>query len=302
VPIPDAVAQPLPGPSPVHTRVRMPPPPAPRVPALGNATRDVVDQRQAAAARSLSEAIRPGMVLRVERTRPTWCMGFVEDYPIEEGETLATFLEHMRDEHGGQSYRVHVLGGGDVVLFEGKLVIAGQPKQHGRPINRAKWEGWEEQQQSGANSSRSELGGLTEFLTLFMSQQQKTSDAQLRSVELMVEGTRKQTTELMNSVVAARGDERARQSFTEQLGQFVEATRGIEKVKKQLFGAAAQQQQGGGDDDDVTLEKEAKRFFMQSVLGSMTPKKNGAAPRQQPRQTRVSIPDSQPGGQTAPKN
>lgn len=309
--IPDAVGQPVPAATHPRVRVRVPPLPASRVPALGAATRDAVDERQAQAARSLSQALRPGVTLRLERVRPTWCMGWVLDYPVSEGDSLSELRELVRDEFGGQSYRAYVLGPGDVVLFEGKLDIAAPPKDGGRNINRLKWEGRDEPTTEKQSHAGDELGGLSGFLKLFMDQQRATSDAQLESVKSMVTSTHEQTTALMRSVVDARGAESKQRSFGEQLGELVDATRGIEKARKQLFGAARERDAGAeGGTDLERVEREAKTAFMQAVVGHFVrpgaAPQNGARPQQQrpasAPQRRMNVPDSVPIGHGQPKN
>jgi hypothetical protein len=291
--------------------VRLPPSPASRVPTLGTATRTAVDERQAQAARSLSQALRPGVTLRLERVRPTWCMGWVLDYPVSEGESLSELRELVRDEFGGQSYRAYVLGPGDVVLFEGKLDIAAPPKDGGRVINRQKWEGRNEPVDESAHAPRGELGGMSDFLKLFMDQQRATADAQLESVRQMVTSTREQTTELMRSIVEARGAESKQRSFGEQLGELVDATRGIEKARKQLFGAARERDAGADAGDDLErVERQAKAAFMEAVVGHFVRRpeapQNGAQAQRRPppqqTQRRVGIPDSVPTGHGQAKN
>jgi hypothetical protein len=270
----------------MHARARARVAPPSRVAPLGQATRNAIDDQQANTVRKLAIAIKPGVTLRLERTRPTWCAGFLEDYPVEDqGESLNTLREHLRDEHGGQRYRVTVLQG-DNVLAEGPIMIAGQPREHGRVINRAKWEGWADEDQrpsaAAAPSNRGELGTLAELIRLFADMQRDSAKAQLESVRDMVTQTRAQTTDLIREVVRVREVGTTQRSFTAQLGEIVEATRGIDKVKRQLFGAAKPEREAPEPDDDQILDREAKRYFMRNVMASMfKPDRASQQPAQQ---------------------
>lgn len=241
---------------------------------LGSATRATIDAQQAETVRNIARAIRPGVVIEIERTRPTWCAGFLEAYPVEDGESLRTLREYIRDEHGGQSYVLTALLGEDVIA-RGTEKVAGPPRDMGRVINRAKWEGQPAEERTPAPASSSGMDGLADLIKLFVGMQADASKAQLESVRDMVKETRGQTTELMKAVVESRESNNAQQGFAAQLGQFVEASRGIDKAKRQLFGAAKREEPA---DELDPVEKEAKQFFTRAFLGSVF-KEQGAAPQ-----------------------
>lgn len=314
-----------------RTRARPMPPTQTRAPAMGRSTHATIDEQQARAVRGLASFIKPGLTLRLSRTRPTWAMGFIEDYPVNDGESLSAFLEYVRDTHGGQTYKVEVLGAGDVQMFEGGISIAGPVRVDGRVVNRAKFEGRDDEREQraatrGADDMRREHarddGSMMTFVKMFMDQQRETNAAQLATVSGLVADTRKQTTELLGAL-AQRDTNNKPDSFTEQLGKILDATTALDTVRKRLTPKQAPAERApvaGDDDDDDDMKlatRELKKVFMRNVAehlvrppaapgaASQAPRRAPAAPPERPK-TRAPapgfIPDAQSTGRQAAEN
>jgi hypothetical protein len=280
---------------------------------MGVDTRAAVDQAQVNTLRAIARVLRPGTRLRLTRTRPSWCAGWLEDITLEPGEGIGYVLEYVRDEYGGAMYRVEVLAAGDVSLYEAPLPIAGQPKDHGQPIDRAKWEGWQRRETRervqpsharGAADDGGQLNVVMQIAQLFLGQQRETQSAQLESVRAMVDRQTEQTTTLVNAVLERRDGEQQRGSFAAQLGEFAATTRAIDKVRKQVFGAAAGKPDDGKEELDPVVD-EAKRAFVQHAMGTLfrppaaaqAARAGGARPQQTPATAARSVPDAAQAGQ-----
>lgn len=241
---------------------------------MGPELRGTVDAAQAHAVRGLAALLKPGVQLRIERTRPTWCAGWLEDFTMEPGEGLADVFEHIRTEYGGQRYRVSVLGAGGTELFEGSIAIASQPRAAGKPITRDEWEGTAAARTSNPQQqpqARSEFEAMGSFLKLFMDQQARSADAQLGSVRDMVARSSEQTTALVNAVLERRETESRRPSLGEQLNELAESSRQLQRVGKQLFGAAAPKKRDDEDDDPLmrgALKKVGEEFIANVVTSA----------------------------------
>lgn len=298
-----------------------------RAQSPGPATRAAIDDGAARVVRSLATVIKPGMRLRLSRTRPTWAAGFLEDYPVSEGDSLATFFEHVRDEYGGQSYTVEVLAAGDVQAFEGALTVAGPPMERGKPINRAKWECRDEEEQPARRTNVVEraapafpVEAIVSIATLVLGAFQKHQSEQLSSVKEMVTQSR----ELVVAALGQRDKQEQRTSFAAQLGEIVDATQSLDKVRKVIAGPTPRATARGDEDessDTALMVNAAKKAFFGGVAEhfarELAPKAAGApAPgqvparavprRQRPPQSPVQsagfIPDAQNAGQPSAEN
>lgn len=302
-----------------RTRAREPLQSTTRAPTLGTATRAAIDENSARAVRSLATVIRPGMRLRLSRTRPTWAAGFLEDYPVTEGDSLATFFEHVRDEYGGQSYTVEVLAAGDVQAFEGALTVAGPPMERGRPINRAKWEGRDDEPPATRIVAQPpppafNLEGVVSLATLVLGAFQKHNSEQMGAVKEMVTQSR----ELVVAALGQREQRETRTSFAAQLSEIVEATTALDKVKKVITGPTPRTLAAPAEDDDMKLmARAAKKAFFDGVASHLVrgavpaqptpapapqPARRVARPAQKPAQSVGFIPDARAAGQPLPKN
>lgn len=252
-----------------HARAREAGNPSPvRHPGMGPASRNAVDEQQATTVRTLGAQLRPGMRVRIERVRPQWASGWLEDFVLARGEGFGSLLEHVQGEYGGHSYLLQVLAAGDVVLFEGGLQVAGPPLEHGVPINRARWEGRDDDDAPRRNAAMHQpatpapafnLEGVVSLASLVLGAFQKHQSEQMGAVREMVTQSR----ELVVAALGQREQQANKSSFASQLGEIVEATRGIEKVKRQLFGSAAQRTPDDAEPEDETkmLVREAGKQF-----------------------------------------
>lgn len=307
----------IPDAAPARARARIPLPPTTRAPTAGPAVRGAIDDSAARVVRSLAQAIRPGMRLRLSRTRPTWAAGFLEDYPVSEGDSLATFFEHVRDEYGGQSYTVEVLAAGDLQAFEGALQVAGPPLERGRPINRNKWEGRDEEPAIRAVTPPAppvapalNLSGIVDLAALVLGAFQKHQSEQMSSVKEMVSQSR----ELVVAALGQRDKQEQRTSFAAQLGEIVDATRSLDKVKRAIAGPTPPARSSDDEDDDAALmSRTAKKLFFEAVGSGLIKKvmpteglstaPAQARPRlQSARKPHGFIPDARSAGQVQPKN
>jgi hypothetical protein len=247
----------------------------------GNATRSAVDKSTVDIMNQLAKHIRPGLTVRIERIRPHWCAGWIEDYPLDSPDTLGVFYQYLRDEHGGQFYRLTVLGTGEQQLYQTQVPISGRPCEAGRVIDRAVYEGHDQRERNTravqAPAPAPSSGGIdaVALLTLFLSQMEKTSTAQLDSVKQMVDSSRQQTGDLAAAVLQVRS-ESAPRSLKEQLGEVLEATQAVEEVKRALGGTTKRAGAAADDDDDEwrVLKREATKGFIQNVMGSLGQKRS----------------------------
>jgi hypothetical protein len=271
---------------------RMPPPVKP---AAGQRTREAVDRSQVSVMTKLAQQLKPGLTVRIERLRPHWCAGWLEDYPLEDPDAMGEFYTYLREEHGGQYYRLTVLGAGEQQLYQAQVPISERPKDRGRFIDRAAYEGQQQPRTSNATTQAAPapapgtgfgdmLAAATGFIQLILAQSEKTNAATLQSVQTMVEANQRQTSELASAVLQVRSDSRPA-SFGEQLGEILDATRSLDTVRKALGGTqrAGAAQRGDDDDDDMRLlTREAKRAFLTNAMSGMfqraPQKRPGGAP------------------------
>lgn len=315
--IPDA--QPIPAGTPVpntRTHARVSPPRMAMPGFVGNQTKAAADTLEAERLRAVASQIRPGVTVQIERTRPTWCAGYLEDYPIDQdGEAFAELRAYVRDTYGGARFRLTVISSSGITLAEGNLPVAAPPRHFGKPIDRERWEGNLSQRQDAPTTARAPeaspiaapaASANETLLGLVLGLVKDSNQATLTSVREMTAQTREQTADLVKAIIGTRSEERRERSITTQLGELVDVTRAVDKVNRQLFGAAARGQQG---DPDEQADREASRFFTRAVFGKMfgvdpttggpssRPAAGGAgAPptQQQPPRRRVMIPDAAP--------
>jgi len=313
--IPDA--QPIPAGTPVpntRTHARVSPPRMAMPGFVGNQTKAAADTLEAERLRAVASQIRPGVTVQIERTRPTWCAGYLEDYPIDQdGEAFAELRAYVRDTYGGARFRLTVISSSGITLAEGNLPVAAPPRHFGKSIDRERWEGNLSQRQDAPTTARAPeaspiaapaASANETLLGLVLGLVKDSNQATLTSVREMTAQTREQTADLVKAIIGTRSEERRERSITTQLGELVEVTRAVDKVNRQLFGAAAR---GPQEDPDVIAERESSRFFTRAVMGKMlgvdpttgAPSSRAAAgaagaPRapQQQQRRRVTIPDA----------
>lgn len=210
---------------------------------------------------------------------------------------MRELYEYVASELGGQHYRVSVLSSGDHVVYEGRLSIASPPKMAGRFIERDVWdqmmsgrarsttarvENPQPQQQQQPSSGHDQV--FLQLTQLLFQQQKATSDATLDAVRDVAQSTR----ELVRDVMQHRDNEQQRGTLAEQLGEFAETSRAVQRLGR-AFGAAS----GGGtrEDDTSPLAKVAETAFMTKVAESLA---GGGGRQTAPTQVPVSIPFARP--------
>ena len=306
--IPDAVPSRAPAraPAPAHharalheTEPARPLRPAPtplRHALIGAGTRAAADDAQAETMRHLAELIKPGVEVRIERSRPTWATGWIEDYPIASvGDGLQDLYQHLRDEHGGQLYKLTVLASGQHPVYVGSVAIAGPVKVGGRIVGREAFEPPARDRQPAAAAPSApaaqpfDLGAIValagQALTAIMSSQKESAQLQIEAVRDMVRSSQKQTSELTSAVLQVRSDERDRTGIAGQLGELAEAFTAMDAVRKR-FGAAKDAEP---TDEMQGALAEATKGFLSNVMTSM------ATRQQPPRRPRLRRPAPPPG-------
>lgn len=254
----------------------------------------MADDAQAQTMRELSHLIKPGVDIRIERSRPTWAAGWLEDYPIDAtGDALADLYEHLRDEHGGQLYKLTVMSPGEHPVYVGAVPIAGPVREQGRIITRETWDppGRRErapnpQPQPAAAAAApfpmgDILGAVGSFLQLFMNQQKESAQAQIEAVRDMVANSQKQTADFTSALLQVRSEDASQRGLAGQISELMDGVNAVEAMRKR-FGAAAAP---AADDDDDMLKgalKDATSHFLGAVMGSMAQRRNGARARAQP--------------------
>lgn len=219
-----------------HARTRAREPiPVHRVP-LGPTTRNSVDQRTALDLATLADQLQPGLTVRLERLRPTWAAGWVEDVPIDDAD-LGGLLDYLSHEHGGQMYRATVLASDGSQLYTARIPIAGAPRRRGRVLAREAWEGLPEPAQvvapvAAAQAPQSQLGDLLQVMQAMQKQGDARQDATLGAVEKMVASQQKQTADLMTALFRNN----APPNLRAQLAELVSATQAIEEIREVLGG------------------------------------------------------------------
>lgn len=270
-----------------RTRTRAPRAPTPRVSAnstaapasvdAGPQVRARIDQHRAGIVEALQRELAPGMVVRIERTRPTWCAGYLEDWQLEEG-TLGELFEYIREEHGGQRYTLSVLSPNGVPLIQMSQPFSGPPRQQGRPINRAQWDAemrgevYDPRQPAGAPPGYYPPGhyppqpqqpaaapqgiGLAEVLTIL----DKANDRQFEAVKGAAEAQSRTHSELMAAL--AKRDEGG--SFLGQLAGIKQSVAAIREIEDELTPEAPPADDGPQPD---SMGKEVMKAIMMKQLG-----------------------------------
>lgn len=203
----------------------------------GPVTRSTIDQRTAADLTALAAQLAPGFCVRLERTRPTWAAGWVEDLPIDDHD-LGAVLEYLRDEHGGQLYRATVLGTDGAELYTSRVPIAGPPRRRGRVLPRASWEGSDNDHAPTVAAQAAPQGlAIADLVQLVQAMQSTSGERQetvLEAVREMTNQTQTSTRELVRAVLETRSAERTQGGLQHQLREVVEATHAIEEIREAL--------------------------------------------------------------------
>lgn len=258
---------------------------------VGPHTRSSVDTRTSDDLEALAQQMRPNLIARIERLRPTWAAGWIEDYPIDTGE-LGELLAYVRDEHGGANYKITILSPDQTVLYTSRIPIAGMPRKRGRELPRARWDGSDDEPGPRAalrdaetreprqtnGTSANDLAALVTALGSVMGGGNR--DHVLEAVREMTQTTQKQTSDLIAAVLATRSAERQSTGLVGQLREVVQATAGIRELREALAEDAPEPREEGAERSSTTrlMETAAMEMLRQGIA-------NDAA-RQQAQQQR----------------
>lgn len=270
---------------------------APRA-QVGQRTRDAVDARTADDVGELAKMLAPTLIARIERTRPTWAAGWLEDHPID-AEGMTDLLAYIRDEHGGSAYKLSLLTADSrTVLYVAKLLVAGPPRRRGRETTRARWDGEEEQQRSSlreavtaperasSGGSMSEIVSLVTAISTAMGNRGERDDRVLEAVREMTNSTRQQQTELLQTIVTTRAQDARGKDLLGQIQEIGKAKRALSSLREALVdddeprGRAPESERGLAD-------KIGEQILSAAVQNEMSMR---AQRQQQPPQQRIRRP------------
>lgn len=209
---------------------------APAAPAVGPTVRQLLDSRQADALHDLGTALVMGCPVRIERVRPAWCAGWVEDTDIDVGD-LGELYNYLQGEWGGSQYRVTALHVDGRPLMAVKLKVAGPPRQGGRLINRGRWEGATagEDLPEGAPVAAAAAAGASPLadplaFVQFMMTESRTSAAEARSSVQAVAERHSQDVQQLMGLIATR--DATRDESNSLVGQIATLTEGVQAVEE----------------------------------------------------------------------
>jgi hypothetical protein len=263
-----------------HARARAPNAPAHaparatapgRRPAIapGPAVRAAADASVAAQLGAATRALRGAVIVRIERLRPHWCSGWLEDYALDDGD-VGELLPYLRDEWGGESYRLTVLGPDNVAISDHKQPIAGPPRDRGRVINRDVWEGRAPvatAQPVAAPQPAAVTSPDQSLINTAFNMMRDANRAQFDAVKEMRASDSKQMAELIQSINRrTENDGRPKgPSFVEQVNEIVASTQALNDMREAI--AIEPPPRAEGDESDGMLTKEAMRQFMARAFG-----------------------------------
>lgn len=266
---------------PRHTRTRA---------RTGTRTRAAADSYQAqrftAAAGELGNAI----AVRIHRMRPAWCAGFLEDWPLDAGGGMAGLLEYLRDEHGGQLYRVEVLGPDGDPLHEVRLPVAGPPRELGRVIDRGRYEGAMRGDVEPATVAVAPAPAAPSSDPLVAMLVKSLVEGQTRDRNSSAELMREHSQQTINAVrevaqlVAQRQTEEQRQSsFAGQLQQFREGLEALDEVRDAIVATVPEGDDDARRDTSATRSFAMDQFLAQAAQSMSGRKERNTAPATQQR-------------------
>lgn len=275
----------------VSTRTRAQEPPAPSPLPLGPQTRRMVDASEAQRQAGLQEMIIPNTPVRIERTRPTWAAGWLEDFDLEDGEGYADMLQYIADEHGGQSYRISALSSDKRhVLATGRVAIAGPVKVGGKPKTREQWEGRQERVQQPVatplhNPSPAAADNTLAIVQLLMTSNQTAQQAQLESMERIAEVQANAATEIARRQPAANGGSATAQpSFGESLRGIIDTANQLDEVRDALTPSsrANEPPADAAGQEKSLIRKATEELFLEGMRAEISKRAPAPAAQQQP--------------------
>jgi hypothetical protein len=230
----------------------------------GPAIRSTADNLQADQLSHFAAALRPGIALSIERIKPPWCAGWLEEYSPENG-TIGELFEYISSEYGGQSYRLTVRHLDGRPLYETKLQIAGKPRERGKPIDRDAWEGNARAAASPATPTTAAAAAPdTQLVLKMLDLAQANADRVLEAVEKIGQANSGQIARLIDTIVESRENTANRQGFLGSLKEVVDASEALSQVKG-LLGSDAPTAGAPPDEDALKM---VSREFLRNVAAS----------------------------------
>ena len=264
----------------------------------GPELRATVDRMQAGEIAKLAQALRPGLFLTIERLRPSWCAGWVEDYELQDAQ-VGELFEYISDEYGGNLYRVLVASPDGQPYYETRIKIAGPPKNQGRLIDRAKWEGRQADDQvltparangNGGDQTGALIGALAGMFQAVLEANNRTADKTMEAVRTLNESQQKTTADLIGTIVQARENSQERGSFVSQLREVAQANEALKEVKDALREPGAEGQADEGSLMNSALQGAAAQFMSAVMQSKLAGKNGGKGPRRHTRRRPLDVP------------
>jgi hypothetical protein len=226
-----------------------------------------VDQNAEQQMRAFGEVLQAESVVRIERVRPSWAEGVCEDFVTDSG-SLAELIEHVRDEHGGQRYKLTLLSANGTELMVFKLNVPGAPRFEGKVRARSWWTGDDEQpprdrnpasvvvapSSSGGDATMTAMMGLlSTVLERALAPRDNASDV-VATVREIAQTSAQQTGALLTAI--AQQQSSPQRGIVDQLGEVLQAHRAIGQLRDAIV-----------DDDPRTLAPNAGDGEDSSLLG-----------------------------------
>lgn len=279
-----------------RTRTRTRERQATRPSAIGPTTRAAVDYRTASDLDQLATQLQPGMLVRVERTRPTFAAGWIEDITIDDHD-LGAVLEYLAAEHGGQLYRATVIAPDGQQLYTARLPIAGPPKRRGRVLPRSAWDGSDDDgpralaTPTHTNDARPDpIDGFVRLFEVMRGGADDRNDAILRAMAETQKQNNSTVGNLLAAVMHQRESTNVKTSLRGQLAELREATEAVDEIREAF---AVDRDDEPRDNDRSAVDSFAADILkagMQNEMrkGAQAP---AAAPQQRPQQRRPPPPN-----------
>lgn len=277
-----------------HARTReVLPPPLHRA-STGPATRNESDRRNASELSELAEKLNAGMSVRLERTRPTWAAGWVEDVMIDDHD-LASVIDYVNQEHGGQMYRATVIGVDGAPLYTARLPVSGPPRRQGKILPRSWWTGDDPEprianpiaqpQREQTAAPGFDLNAIVNLVSQITSQGRERQDTLVDSVREMNAQNQATTTKLLTALMSHREQERQGGGLRDQLRELVQAKQAFEEVQEVLGVAPPTRDQNPSGEDDMmqsVMKEAAVGIIRQGLQNDANRTQQPSAPRQPP--------------------
>ena len=232
---------------------------------IGPSTRRAIDDRTVEDLDALARQLEPGLVVRLERLRPVWAAGWVEDYPID-ADDLAGLLEHVAAEHGGQVYRVTVLASDSSQLFGSRIAIAGPPRRRGVMLPRAKWDGSDDVSMIDVSKQAPQQTAFTDIvqvMQLMTGVQEQRQETVLKSVQSMVDAQNKQIQSLLGAMFETHKPQAG--SFRDQVTGLLQARQALDELQE-VFASGGPPPESQQSPMQGAMQQAAAQMLMQGLM------------------------------------